>query len=79
MVAVLLGIFCNITTAQIVKAHLEEVLATRTLKQAVAVMASYVRQIQPTSLKYSNVFIRHLFATFNLLGHCMPNPNLVEI
>jgi hypothetical protein len=51
MVAVLLGIFCSITTAQIVEAHLEEVLATRTLKQAVAMVASYVRQVQPNSVE----------------------------
>ena len=47
MVAVLLGILCSLTTAQIVEAHLDEVLATRTLKQAVEVVVSYTRQVKP--------------------------------
>eukprot|EP00435_Cladocopium_sp_Y103_P035971 s744_g9.t1 len=37
MVAVLLGVFCSVTTARLVEEHLEEVLEVRTLKQAVEV------------------------------------------
>ena len=45
MIAVLLGIFCSITTAEIVEQQLDEVLYVRTLKQAVEVVANYARRV----------------------------------
>ena len=44
MVAVLLGFFCSITTPRLVEEHLEKVLAVRSLKQAVEVVAKHARQ-----------------------------------
>ena len=44
MVAVLLGIFCSVTTARLVEEHLETVLAARALKQAVEAVAKHSRR-----------------------------------
>lgn len=44
MVAVLLGIYCSVTTARLVEEHLDKVLAAQTLKQAVEVVAKHARQ-----------------------------------
>ena len=45
LVAVLLGIFCSITTAQLVEDHLDAVLKARTLKKAVEVFAQNARRV----------------------------------
>lgn len=44
MIAVLLGIFCSMSTAQVVEERLDEVLAVRTLTQAVEVLAKHARR-----------------------------------
>lgn len=49
MIAVLMGIFCSLTIAEIVEEHLDEVLATRTLKHAVEAVANHARQANQNS------------------------------